>query len=52
VDLNFAYDDGSVLRLENVIGWNPNRRDPRVDRLPLQYDVVRPSDEFHLPTKQ
>ena len=48
-DLNFVYDDGSVLRLDGLLGWQWNRRDPRLDRLPLQYDVVRRSDEFHLP---
>ena len=48
VDLNFAYDDGSVSRLVDVIGWR--QQDERVDRIPLQYDVVRyPTDALHVP---
>ena len=48
VELNFAFDDGSVQQLPGVIGWN--RHDERVDRLYLQYDVRRTGDQFHVPT--
>lgn len=48
MDLNYAYDDGSVTLLPEVIGWNIH--DERVDRIWLQYDVVRAWDRFHVPS--
>jgi hypothetical protein len=45
VDSNYAYDDGSVLRMTGVVGWgNPAQAsessliDERMDRIPLAYD--------------
>ena len=53
LDQNFVYDDGSVRRLPGVLNWNrgPNRRDERMDWIPLQFDSQRPGDQLQIPRR-
>jgi prepilin-type N-terminal cleavage/methylation domain-containing protein len=47
LDLNYLFDDGSARRYDNVTGWRI--LDGRMDRVPIQFDRRRPSDEFQIP---
>jgi prepilin-type N-terminal cleavage/methylation domain-containing protein len=49
LDTNYAYADGSVQRYNAVIGWN--RQDPRMDRIPLEFDNINGNNRVYVPSQ-